>query len=167
MAAAPPAAPRQTWQAWLPPGAAEPQVLSRDAVLAQLRARGIDVPVRTLEHWQRVGVLPYPVRRWHEGSVKAVFPWWVVEAVVHLRQLQARGLSLSKIAPHMRAWALSEITWQDPLAGPLAEMRAAATAYARAYEQVTGVPIGGVRIELNDGRGGSIDHIELPVPPGV
>ena len=116
---------RESWIDWMPPGSPIPELLSHDELLKALHDRGVDVSPVALEHWRKSGVLPRPVRRWHNGAVRPVYPAWLIGAITHLRQLQEAGKSLEEIAPIMRSWAATPVPWKDPLAEPIAAVRAA------------------------------------------
>ncbi len=122
---------RETWVDWMPPGSPMPELLSHDELLKALHDRGVDVSPVALEHWRKSGVLPRPVRRWHDGATRPVYPIWLVGAITHLRQLQEAGKSLEEITPIMRSWAASTVSWRDPLAEPIAAVRAAVLDLAR------------------------------------
>lgn len=128
------AAKNATWRDWMPAGAPDPDLLSHDELVHELHEREIDVTPATLEHWRRNGVIPRPIRRRHQGNTRPVYPGWLVDAIVQLRELQDAGRSLEQIAPIMRARALSTVSWRDPLSDAIAEARAALTKLATAEE---------------------------------
>lgn len=90
--------PRGTWQAWLPPDVPPPRLIDRAALVAELAEEHIPVSERTLRHWENRGVLPHPVRRQHEGVVRALYPEWMAEVVAAVAQLRAQ-LPLRGVIP--------------------------------------------------------------------
>lgn len=153
-------APRESWVDWQPEGLPEPPLLSHGELLEHLEGRGVEVSPSTLEHYRRTGVIPRPVRRMHEGAVRPVYPSWLVDAIVHLRELQSKGMSLEDIAPIMRAWPLSVVQWQDPLAGPLTAARAALLDVAR----VLGHDVASINFAFLDDNDQEIFQHTLAVP---
>lgn len=99
---------RETWQDWQAPDAPEPTWLqTRAELLETLEARRVDPPVTEsdLRYWEYRGLLPAPIRQWHHGATRAVYPLWVTELVADLRFLQAVGHPLAQIGPALRAEA--------------------------------------------------------------
>jgi hypothetical protein len=141
----------QTWLDWMPPGAPEPQVLSLPELLEALREqRGIEITEYTLEHYRRNNVLPRPVRRRHGGVTQAVYPAWFVDAIAHLKDMQAQGKTLDEIRPWMQSWALSTVDWKAPLDEKRIDARNAMTTLLRAH----GITAGGVmRVTFTDDDG--------------
>lgn len=108
MAAAAPTKPkRETWRDWLPEVAPDPdELLTRDELIGRLRSWRVDATEADLRYWEYAGVLPRPVRRWHDGAVRALYPDWFPHLVRELRRLQRReGLTLEEIAPRLRVHA--------------------------------------------------------------
>jgi len=93
---------KSTWTDWMPQGTTEPPLMTRDELIQRLAHEGITVNYRNIEHWQLRGVIPYPVRRRHQGSTKALYPEWMVDAIKQLRDAQSRGMSLVQIAGVIR-----------------------------------------------------------------
>src|SRR5215211_8268723 len=68
------------WRDWLPIGEPEPtadDLVTRDELLERVRESGIDFNARTFQHWEAMGALPRPLRRWHDGAVRALYPAWL------------------------------------------------------------------------------------------
>lgn len=151
---------RETWLDLLPDGALEPFLVTRDEVIGSLKDLGVDVNEVTLVFWEKSGVLPRPVRRWHAGAPHAMYPSYAIDAIEHLRQLQAAGRTLEQITPLMRMWALNEIQWQDPLSEPLTQARNALYEVAR----VRGIKASGIRIAFIDDNGEELWRHELAIP---
>ena len=94
---------RETWRDWLPPDAPEPELLTREQLVARLREAGIDADVSDLRYWEYHGILPRPVRQRHDGATRAVYPDWFVWLVGLLREYQGRdNKSLQEIGPALR-----------------------------------------------------------------
>ncbi len=93
---------RETWRDWLPAGTAAGELLTREQILERLRRWRVEATEADLRYWEYEGILPRPVRRSHEGAVRAIYPAWFVPLVRELRHLQRSGLSLSEIAPRLR-----------------------------------------------------------------
>ncbi len=88
-----PARQRRTWQEWsVPPDAPIEPLLTTQGLLDALRGAGFDVPRRTLRHWQIIGRVPSPMRRWHNGATRALYPQWIVPTICEIaRQHRLRG----------------------------------------------------------------------------
>ncbi len=155
---------RRTWEDGLPESLTYLQnpdlYYTRDEVLGVLRDRGIDVDEVALVYWEKAGILPHAVRRWRDGAPRALYPPWAVDAIAHLRELQAKGRKLSDIANVMPAWELAPIVWQDPYAAPLNSARAALLELAK----VVGVDPAGIRVVFTDDEGQEVWKHELAVP---
>jgi DNA-binding transcriptional MerR regulator len=135
-------------------------MLSHDELLEELRAQGIEVTAVTLEHWRRNGVIPRPIRRYHNGQTRPVYPAWLVPAIIHLRQLQDSGRTLAQIAPVMRAHAINSVQVRDPLADTLAELDAA----LRKLAEATQPDAASVTVTFHDEAGERLHyHHDLPL----
>lgn len=144
---------------WPPPDPAD--LLDRKELLDDLRERGVEVDDVALVFWEKRGILPRPMRRWRDGAPRALYPHHAVDAVTHLRQLQAAGRSLDEIAPIMRAWELAPLQWDDPYRKPLTAARAALLDFARAMN----IDAAGIRVTFVDDAGDAIGSPhEFPVP---
>ncbi len=136
---------------------------TREEVIGSLANRGVDVNEVTLVFWEKQGILPRPVRRWRDGAPRALYPPWAVDAIVHLRNLQAHGRTLEQIAPLMTAHQLAAVVWQDPFGPAMTDARTALLAYAEALE-IDILAIEGITIRFN-GDGDTMLHEEnLTVP---
>ena len=136
---------------------------TREDVLGSLQDRGVDVNEVTLVFWEKTGILPRPVRRWRDGAPRALYPPWAVDAIAHLRALQAQGRTLDQIALLMQGHKLAPVIWQDPIAGPKTDARTALMAYAQALE-IDILAIEGITIRYN-GTGDTPLHEEtLTIP---
>jgi len=167
MPAKPTANPKQpNWFDLLPDGAPRPPLealLTREELLEELQRRGVDVDQVTLMYWERRGMLPRAVRRYRDGRAHALYPAHAISAVAHLRELQTTGRTLKEIMPLMRMWALSSITWEDPLAKPLTRARAELLAVARTLGFL-GKDVAGIRVAFTNDAGEEVFSHEMPVP---
>ncbi|MDP9470071.1 MAG: hypothetical protein M3Q71_05300 [Chloroflexota bacterium] len=116
---------RRTWRDWLPPGTPEPDtLLTRTELLARLHAEGVDVSTHDLDNWQTAGIIPYGIRRRHEGATRTLYPKWMVDLIRYLRELQDEELPLPQISAilkvHARASAGADAATQDDIATPSA-----------------------------------------------
>ena len=154
---------QKTWLDLLPPGAPEiptDDLLTRQELLQELRDRGVDVSEVALVYWEKAGVLPRSIRRRRHGAPRSLYPHYAVDAVAHLRELQAAGRNLDQIAPLMRAWALAPVAWQDPYARPLTNARAALAELARALN----VDAATIRVSFANDAGEEVWRHEIPIP---
>ena len=164
---------RETWRSWMPVGAPEPDLLTKDEFIAELTEIGVSVKPRNLEEWQLHGVIPYPTRKRHKGATRALYPAWLVPAVKRLKDMLGRGRTFEDIKPWMRASPIIALIqsgdWKmlDSLEQPKAEARAAIMNYVRVWEnEFPGGPkIGGVTVILDDGIGNELDYFVFPVVP--
>ena len=97
---------RETWLDWQPPNTPEPEgLLTRDELIATLQRYGMHTHVNELRYWERAGVLPHPVRRWHNGAVRTLYPRWYGYLIRKVQELRGKGYSLPQIRPRVRAYA--------------------------------------------------------------
>ncbi len=166
----------------MPVGAPEPTLLTRAQVVQALARRGVKVNESDLRYWEYEGILPRPVRQWHEGAVRAVYPDWYPFLVRRIRALQRQGLSLSEIAPHIRIharlWFGYDQTSRDlelrqhipPWATVPEDIEltpdlvAALEKFARIHARFRGAPIGRMEVHVigDDGRS---TRYPLPIAP--
>jgi hypothetical protein len=177
---------RETWLDWQPPDAPEPeQLLTKGQLLDELRKMGEHIPERTLNHWQSLGMIPRPVRRWHAGKPASFYAEWVVEAVVRARDMRRDGSRPADIGRSLRSWVVGQVSSDrhinvddtlrlgahddlhlrrddSPAAAAYATALATALdaikALADARERWTGVPVHRARLQLFDEHGQRDDH---------
>ncbi|HEV2107659.1 MAG TPA: hypothetical protein VGR16_05305, partial [Thermomicrobiales bacterium] len=68
---------RATWLDVLPEGTPPLDIdsfLTRDEVVEELTEQGVDVDAGTLVYWERIGLLPRPIRRHRGGAPRALYP---------------------------------------------------------------------------------------------
>lgn len=154
---------RATWLDVLPEGTPPLDIdsfLTRDEVIEELTEQGVDVDAGALVWWEKAGILPRPIRRHRGGAPRALYPWYAVDAVKHLRQLQEQGRTLEQIAPVMKIWTLAPIQWRDPLADHLNRLRPVLLDIARALDRNAAE----IRVQMFDEAGKEIFTHEVPVP---
>jgi len=137
-------------------------LLTREEVIDQLQAQGIDVNKVALVYWEKSGILPRAVRRWRDGAPRALYPAWALPVISTVRGLQGTS-SLTELAPKIRelasAHARGAINWADPLMVPIARAHLALNDLARAYgvgDWDAGGEIAGVRVQFFDGSGNDL-----------
>lgn len=169
--AAPPGVTSKTsWRDWMPEGYPEPpddQLITRAELLERLR--GIfrtNLSEKRLQVWEAAGVLPGPVRRWHDGATRALYPRWVVYLAAIAELDRPGGLSMDALAEKTRALTREAMhhydshTWgvmQGRLPDALGEV-------ADHYEATMGErpAVAEVRIRREDGDSLYAYYIDIP-----
>jgi len=108
---------RETWEDWLPAGAAvSDDLLTRDDLIAALHSIGGDVTADDFRNWQRAGVIPYGTLRWHEEThaTRTFYPRLMVQIIAQLRTLQRDGYKLQEIGPRLRSFAFYQSIMNEP-----------------------------------------------------
>jgi len=172
---------RETWLDGLPDDVRDTppdELYTREEVLGLLGDRGIDVNEVTLVFWEKSGILPRPVRRRRDGAPRALYPPWAVDAIAHLRDLQAQGRSLEQIAPLMRSWKLTAVeatdratlrvlehavVWKDPGFGPMNDARTTLLALGQALG-LDVLRIEGITVTYHDNGDHPMHEETLTVP---
>jgi DNA-binding transcriptional MerR regulator len=193
----PPKSKRETWRDWLPaeiPSPPDDQLFTRDELLHLLHqgaahlgnpsgsqfsndlATRVALTTNELRYLESEGVLPRPIRRWHKGAVRALYPVWVVHLVTHIRGLQLSGFALAEIRPwareHIAAIARGEPvtdrptqtsspTHTSPTALPVT-VRRELRRLARAHERVVGVETARVEVRVTSITGHTTTY-EVPL----
>ncbi len=152
--------PKETWRDWMPKGAPDPDLLSHDQLLEELRDRGTELSSASFQHYRQRGVLPRPIRRRYEGVTQAVYPSWFIPAIEHLKALQATGHSLDEIAPVMRKWAKVGGMWSDSYARELQAVRGPLRNLARAV----GPHVAKVTVTLTNEHDDVVYCYQVPAP---
>lgn len=146
------APPKETWRDWQPVDAPDPYEYTQPVLLERLRDRaGVNVSANNLRYWQTVGAIPYPVRRQHDGAVRAFYPDWLLNLIPQLMRLQQNGDSWESIAAKMRElarqYAFPQVTLTvvgrnvESEQAATAKLDAAIRAFIEWHEQVTGTSI--------------------------
>ncbi len=85
----------ETWRAWCAPGApgtpgkADPELLTRDDLLATVERWGVKrVQESTLRYWEGIGLLPRATIEGPPGKQRALYPWWVADLAALVRYYQ-------------------------------------------------------------------------------
>lgn len=114
----------ETWRdpPWSRPDSPEPeQLLTREQLVAQLQQESAqEIPDRTLRNWHGAGIVPRPIRRWHEGRPASLYAPWVVDLIIFASALRAAGLPLDTIRETIRNvdWPTATTTTATPPADP-------------------------------------------------
>jgi len=125
---------RETWlePPWSPSGTQEPELLlTKEQLLDELRKMGESIPERTLNHWQAIGMIPRPVRRWHEGKPASLYPAWMPELVARARVMRRAGDSPDEIAR-----SLMEMEWVAEQTTPARQIEVGDTIHVGAYGDI-------------------------------
>ncbi len=131
------AASKESWRDWASANDLpyEPAV-TRGELLARLARMGLDVSEPALRAWERDGLLPQPLKRWHEGATRAIYPMWAFNSLLLFRILKREGHPLQDVAQRVRAsFHLHRVPDRFGLADQLAHV-------AREIEQAKGLPAG-------------------------
>ncbi len=135
----------ELWTEWFPDTAEGEQGTIDDLLAFLARLDTPDVTADTIRYWQKAGVLPSPVKRWHDGATRAIYPTTYAALVIReLLELKDLGYTLQQIAPRLRAHAAG-MQSTDPLG-----IREAITDVARAYEAISKRTVTGVQIRFID-----------------
>lgn len=94
---------RETWQDWQgTSGPIKCVAISRRDLVEYAQNIGVDVTENDILYWQARRSIPYPVLVRHGRTAHAVYPFWFVELIVALRQMQQQGVVLRDIGPALR-----------------------------------------------------------------
>ena len=94
---------KKTWRDWMDPESPQPEtLLTRGELLEQIRANGVEISERTLQLWEAAGIMPGPIRHWHDGAVRALYAPWVVDIADTANLGRSMGYSLEEIALRMQ-----------------------------------------------------------------
>ncbi len=108
----------------------------------------------TIRYWQRKGLLPYPIKRWHKGATRSLYPKHAAtHLIMRIRSLQQEGYTLEQIAPRLRGH-LAMI--YDP--GPL-DLEPAIVKAAKRREAFTGRPVREVVVSFVDKEGWRVEYL--------
>jgi DNA-binding transcriptional MerR regulator len=141
---------RETWADWFPES--DP-TLPIGKLLEHTHHMGIEpVDQSTLRFWQKVGILPHPVRRKTGTGLQAVYPTVALAVIERIRNLQKVGLTLKEIRPLIRGMVA---TWNDP--DPLG-IKATLLEAAEKQHELAGVPIARVTVTFTDSVGTEISY---------
>jgi len=143
---------KETWWSWFPNERIEDGI-TLDEFLDELAGAGIpQVTAGRLASWQKIGVIPFPIRRWHNGATRALFPRRAISVIAELALLQGIGYSLQEIGPRLRgAAALTYYTDHHELQDKLTKM-------AGRHQELTGRRMASVEIRFTDVNGREDAH---------
>lgn len=96
---------------------------------------GERVTADTIRYWQKAGVLPQPVKRWHEGATRALYPFpYAFMAIITVLDLQKKGYTLQQIAERLRRrFSVWRIQDEDP-----SDWKQTALRMADEFAEITG-----------------------------
>lgn len=95
---------KQTWADWAEAnGLPYAPLVTRGALLARLARMGLDVSEPALRAWERDGLLPQPIKQWHDGATRATYPKWAFNSLLLFRILKNEGYPLQDVARRVRA----------------------------------------------------------------
>lgn len=150
---------RESWSHWFPDADEDEQGTIEDLLAYLKRIDRPDVSADNIRFWQKVGVIPAPVKRWHNNATRALYPVTHVALVIdELLELQERGYTLQQIAPRLRAYAAS---MRDPDPVGIGD---AMIDVARAYGDRTMRPVTTVEVRFIDADGRD-QRYRYNVPP--
>jgi len=143
---------RETWWNWFPNERIEDGI-TLDEFLDELAGAGIpQVTADRLASWQKIGVIPFPIRRWHNGATRALFPRRAISVIAELVLLQHSGSALQEISARLRgAAALTSYANPDELRDKLTDL-------ADRHQERTGRRMASVEIRFTDVNGREEAH---------
>lgn len=152
----------ELWAEWFP-NTDEDQQGTIDELLAYLaRIDAPDVTADNIRYWQKARIIPSPVKRWHDGATRGVYPITSAALVIQeLLELKRLGYTLDQIGARLRAYALS-MGSSDPLG-----IREEITDVAHQYGRIQQSTITAVQIRFIDADGrDQTYHYDIP-PDGT
>ena len=149
---------RETWIDWVPSGwlgPADEELITRDELLSRVKALGVEIHPRTLQILENQGLVPRPVRRWHNGAVRALYAPWVADLALRAYARRRGRWPLDKARADVRDYVKGAIyinkmdTDQLVSRDFLAHLRELASRHA----ERTGTPIHSSEIRFLDADG--------------
>ena len=143
---------QETWADWFP-DAPEEALGTIDDLLGTLEDRKKQpedpkVTADNIRYWQKAGILPAPIKRWHDGATRAIYPTiFAVVVIWELLELKRLGYTLQQIAPRIRAYGKT-LLYRDPL-----NIRDDIIHLARGYEGISERTITAMEIKFIDADG--------------
>jgi len=135
----------------MPEDAPEPaKLLTREELIAEVQRVGESVDVDDTRNWQRDRIIPYGIRRWHNGAMRTLYPIGMADLIIHLRALQRAGEPLAAIGPQLRVIARTALPDGTANAGTATTTGGAAgrTSERREREAVAAVSIADIPDDL-------------------
>ena len=151
----------ETWRDWVPPGWPQPHdddLITRDEVLRRAKGLGADINPRTFQSWEAIGILPRPVRRWHDGAVRALYPPWMVDLTVLAHHKRRGGWPPTTIAADLRE-RVPRVMLVDDLArweGAPDHLGPALNDLAQRQHELTGARAATAEVRLLDDQGRAV-----------
>lgn len=111
---------RRTWAEWLSgPPDRHLSLMTRKQFLDRLNEDNLRVTRSTLAYWESEGILPAGIPGRKDNSPQTFYPSIAIEAVRRIRNLQARGDSLSQIKDAIQSLQIEH--WADQMLTPYTE----------------------------------------------
>jgi hypothetical protein len=146
-------------------------------VIAAVQQAGRGLTVNELRYLEAQGVVPRPVRQWHHGAVRALYPSWVCQLITWVRLYQRNRYPLDQIRewarrsapllahgiPHKVLPSLTP-TMSEPTALPETVQRELRRIAAR-HARTTGVPTTDVTLRITGADGCSVEYRINPIGP--
>lgn len=164
---------QQTWLDWIPegwPAPSDEELIGREELLDRVKREfGIEIHPDTLRGMERQGLLPRPVRKWHEGATRALYAPWVVDLVGRAYLRRGQGNTESAIeevraaVPQAIARYGQEV-WEGKTI-PFAFLDTL-TEFAEVQERRLGVTIPQVEIRFLDPNGETVMTLRQPIESG-
>jgi len=108
---------RQTWVKALdeigPHARPADDLMSRAELLQILRSQGIPLTKRSLQEWERIGVLPSAVIQKYGGRPQATYPRWWDSLVIEVFQNIKLGTSRDHAKDIARSWLFYPVSHRD------------------------------------------------------
>lgn len=159
---------RETWLDWLPSDAPDPlELITRQELARRVSDRGFDVTNEKIGYWEKQGVLPLPVRRWHEGATRALYPSWMEDVVIRAIGLRERGESTSGIRQSTRDLTVtlgSKKQLDVTEVFKAEDVNRAAREYAAFHNKTNAEKITSIHVEFRGENGGSIIGWTFSIP---
>ena len=150
---------RETWIDWIPDepgwfGPTDEELITRDELLERVKDLGVKIHPRTLQQLENQGLMPRPVRRWHDGAVRALYAPWVVDLAIRAQERRRGKWPLDKAQADVREAAKQAIVTygMDKWGGtgiPL-DFTRHLVGLARRQESITGKPVPVVEVRFLD-----------------
>jgi len=142
---------KETWRDWFPES--EPK-FPIGKLLDLTHDMDIEpVDRSTLRFWQKIGLIPHPVRRRDGTGTIAMYPAVALAVIERIRNLQKAGLTLKEVRPLLRGMVA---TWNDP--DPLS-MKPALIEAARKHAELAGVRVDHVTVTFTDTAGTEASYV--------
>lgn len=113
-------------------------LMTREQFLSELKRQGFDLSERNLKEWHAFGLLRRPVRRWHEGAVRALYEPAFVQEALAARALLDAGYSRERARTIMQASALPGGVGAEALLVVPQSVQHVASRFAAAYRRLGG-----------------------------